>query len=72
MKIVNLISNAKSEGGMELPKDSEIYDFGCGNGFNGKRLTERGYTNIVGSDPSDKFIKGGEGVYKELRVMFNG
>lgn len=61
-----MISKPKAEGGLEVPSDAKIYDLGCGSGMLGKLLTERGYTDIVGTDASENMLEASKakGCYK--------
>ena len=57
-----------------VAKDCAILDVGAGTGVVGNLLKEQGFTNIVGADASDTFIKAAaaSGAYKETRVLFFG
>ena len=41
---------------MSLPKESKVFDVGCGTGLMGKLLNKNDYKNIVGVDASQKFV----------------
>ena len=59
---------------MNLPKDAEILDVGCGTGLIGRLLARDGFTNITGIDASDNLLSvaQAEGNYKELEAVFLG
>ena len=65
---------SSADGGVDIAKDAEIMDFGCGTGIVGYLIKDHGYTNIYGLDASDNFIKiiNEKGIYKGGEALFLG
>jgi SAM-dependent methyltransferase len=59
---------------LKLPKDSDIFDVGCGPGVIAEMLKKEGYNNIDGADASEKFIAHCEstGWYRDLGCFYFG
>ena len=57
-----------------MDKEAKILDMGCGAGAIGEMLHAQSYTNIFGTDASEKFTKivVNNGWYKEISVMYHG
>ena len=73
-EIAKKVYKPAEEGGLGLPKDTAVFDAGCGTGEIGKMLTEAGYTNIEGADASEKFVEHAkkQGWYKECDAFYFG
>ncbi|CAI2379159.1 unnamed protein product [Moneuplotes crassus] len=58
----------------EVSKDEEIFDMGCGTGLVGLKLKEKGYTNVVGVDASEKMLDQAKekDSYTDLEELFLG
>ena len=59
---------------LEVSKEAEIFDMGCGTGLVGLKLKEKGYTKIVGVDASPNMLEEAKGKdsYTELEELFLG
>ena len=68
------VVKSSADGGVDIAKDAEIMDFGCGTGIVGYLIKDHGYTNIYGLDASDNFIKiiNEKGIYKGGEALFLG
>ena len=55
-EIVKTVYKSTEEGGLALPKDSWIFDAGCGSGILSQLLQKQGYKNIDAADACEKFI----------------
>ena len=72
--IAERVFKSVEEDGLNIAKDAAIYDMGCGTGLIGELLHKQGYTNIVGSDASESFVKtaGDKPHYKEVKHFYSG
>mmetsp|Transcript_11529 Transcript_11529/g.13049 ORF Transcript_11529/g.13049 Transcript_11529/m.13049 type:complete len:225 (+) Transcript_11529:3-677(+) len=59
---------------LEVAKDAEIFDMGCGTGLVGLRLKEKEYTTVIGVDASAKMLDQAreKDSYSELKELFLG
>ena len=69
--IIEMVEAIKELG---LPGETSVYDMGCGTGLIGRKLQDLGFTDILGTDASEKFVQASheKGCYREVKLMFNG
>ena len=72
--IIKKVTSKKTEGGLEIPFNSEILDVGCGPGALGQELKPKGYENMDGVDATDAFVTFATtgGNYRKLQVVWLG
>ena len=59
---------------LEISKEEEIFDMGCGTGLVGLKLKEKGYTKVIGIDASPNMLEQAKEKesYDDLKELFLG